>query len=255
MRRTVVLVGAALVASGCAATVSGEPVVAAGAGATTTRGGAATTTAGSTRTSSGGSGKRCAYRADGEVTQNPAHRLSGKPEAVAEDKPVTVVVDTSSGAIPVKLDVAKTPCTVRSFVFLATQDYFTNTTCHRLTAYEQLKVLQCGDPSGTGTGGPGYVVPDEFPVGLKAAGGGSVIYPRGTVALANAGPGTGGSQFFVVYGDSAIPPTYSVFGETDATGLSTVDQVAGRGVSPSSSDPGDGQPATTVTIVRATVRE
>ena len=118
-----------------------------------------------------------------------------------------------------KLDNGKAPCTVNSFASLAQQGYFDNTPCHRLTTAPELGVLQCGDPSGTGTGGPGYRFPNEYPTNqyrltdpaLQVP----VLYPRGTLAMANAGPGTNGSQFFLVYRDSMLPPTYTVFGTID----------------------------------------
>jgi peptidyl-prolyl cis-trans isomerase B (cyclophilin B) len=116
-------------------------------------------------------------------------------------------------------------------------------------------VLQCGDPTGTGTGGPGYTIADEPPTDLApaATGGGTVIYPRGTVAMAKtAAPNSGGSQFFLVYADSTLPPQYTVFGTIDEAGLATVDTVAGAG-SDESNGAGDGKPNTPVTIQSATV--
>jgi peptidyl-prolyl cis-trans isomerase B (cyclophilin B) len=110
-------------------------------------------------------------------------------------------------------------------------------------------VLQCGDPTGEGSGGPGYRFPNEYPTnqyrladpGLQT----SVVYPRGTLAMANAGQGTNGSQFFLVYKDSQLPPTYTVFGTIDDAGLAVVDKIAAGGVKDGSED---GKPATGVTI-------
>ena len=158
-------------------------------------------------------------------------------------------IATSAGDIGLELDNAKTPCTVNNFASLAQQGYFDNTTCHRLTTEPNLAVLQCGDPSGTGTGGPGYRFPNEYPTNqyrltdpaLKTP----VLYPRGTLAMANAGSGTNGSQFFLVYEDSMLPPTYTVFGTIDATGLATLDKIAAGGVADGSND---GKPAKAVTI-------
>jgi peptidyl-prolyl cis-trans isomerase B (cyclophilin B) len=137
---------------------------------------------------------------------------------------------------------------VNSFVSLVNQKYFDNTVCHRLTVGEGLQVLQCGDPSASGSGGPGYSFKDEVFPELK--------YGRGTLAMANSGPNTNGSQFFIVYGDgSGLDPAYTAFGTLDATGLKAVDKVANAGVIPSETGqggPGDGKPATEVKITAAT---
>ena len=132
------------------------------------------------------------------------------------------------------MDAAKAPCTVNSLRSLAHFSYFDKTVCHRLTS-QSIFVLQCGDPSGDGTGGPGYRFADE---NLEGA-----TYPRGTVAMANSGPGTNGSQFFLVYKDSQLPPDYTPFGRITA-GLDVIDKVAAAGSTP----PGDGEPKTAVTI-------
>jgi peptidyl-prolyl cis-trans isomerase B (cyclophilin B) len=126
-------------------------------------------------------------------------------------------------------------------------------------------VLQCGDPTGTGEGGPGYTIPDEKPTNLVPApdaqpGTPTDIYPTGTIAMANTGqPDSGGSQFFLVYGDSELPPDYAVFGTVTATGLTTLNKIAAGGITPGT-DPSTGQPTTTdgkpklpVTIARAIV--
>ena len=114
-------------------------------------------------------------------------------------------------------------------------------------------MLQCGDPTGTGTGGPGYTINDEPPTGLAPdPSGQAVIYPRGTVAMAKtSAPDSGGSQFFLVYADSTLPPEYTVFGTIDEEGLATVDKVAQAG-SDNANGPGDGKPVTAVTIETAT---
>jgi peptidyl-prolyl cis-trans isomerase B (cyclophilin B) len=110
-------------------------------------------------------------------------------------------------------------------------------------------VLQCGDPSGTGEGGPGYQFKDELPTNLPPApndpSGLRKVYARGTLAMANAGPNTNGSQFFIVYGDSALRPDYTIFGRVGSLGLATVDRVAAGGIAPTPDDPAplDGAPA------------
>ena len=123
---------------------------------------------------------------------------------------VTVQVDTSCGPLVFELDADAAPQTVNSFVFLAREGFFDGTVCHRLIPGF---VLQCGDPTATGAGGPGYTVPDEFPEP-------DFVYEEGVLAMANAGPGTTGSQFFIVIGDASfLGSVYSVFGSfTDTEG-------------------------------------
>jgi peptidyl-prolyl cis-trans isomerase B (cyclophilin B) len=198
----------------------------------------------------------------GEVTCSyPAAATAAKAnnppqtDGVPATGTVGVALTTSGGPVGLTLDRAKAPCTVNNFVSLAGQGYFDGTTCHRLTTGESLKVLQCGDPTGTGTGGPGYTITDEPPTDLAPAqtGSGTVIYPRGTVAMAKtAAPNSGGSQFFLVYADSMLPPQYTVFGTIDEAGLATIDTIAGAG-SDESNGAGDGKPKTPVTIQSATV--
>jgi peptidyl-prolyl cis-trans isomerase B (cyclophilin B) len=168
---------------------------------------------------------------------------------------VGVTLQTGQGPIPMTLDRSTGPCAVESFVSLVNAGYYTNSPCHRLTTGAGLQVLQCGDPTGTGTGGPGYTINDEPPAGLAPApgGGGAVVYPRGTVAMAKtAAPNSGGSQFFLVYADSTLPPDYTVFGTIGEAGLATLDTIAAGG-SDDANGPGDGAPRTAVTIQAATL--
>jgi peptidyl-prolyl cis-trans isomerase B (cyclophilin B) len=143
----------------------------------------------------------------------------------------------------------ESPCTVNSFVNLAQQTFFDDTACHRLTTSPGLSVLQCGDPKGDGTGSPGYKFADEYPTDQYKPGDPAahqpVIYPRGTLAMANSGPNTNGSQFFLVYKDSQLPPNYTVFGTISGDGLATLDKIGAAGVARGGED---GPPATTVTI-------
>jgi peptidyl-prolyl cis-trans isomerase B (cyclophilin B) len=148
----------------------------------------------------------------------------------------TATLKTSCGDVGIRLNAKAAPVTVNSFVFLAGQAYFDHTACHRLTTTPGLYVLQCGDPTGTGNGGPGYNFPDE---NLKGA-----TYPAGTVAMANSGPDTNGSQFFLVYKDSQLPPSYTPFG-TIASGLDVLAHIAEDGASSSN---GDGPPHDHVVI-------
>lgn len=165
---------------------------------------------------------------------------SDVPKSGTQDMTIT----TNRGELGVTLDTAKAPCNVNSFSYLAGKKFFDNTKCHRLTTKASgLEVLQCGDPSGTGAGGPTYTVKDEnLPKGKKPT------YPAGTVAVANTGkPGTGSSQFFIVYGDSNLPASYSVIGHV-TKGLDTVKAVAKKGVSGPNAAKGDGAPKEKVTI-------
>lgn len=162
---------------------------------------------------------------------------------------VSVSMETNQGNIGLQLDNAKSPCTVNSFASLAEKEYFSDTPCHRLTTTPGLSVLQCGDPSGTGSGGPGYQFGNEYPTDQYPPGDPAlqkpVTYPRGTLAMANAGPGTNGSQFFLVYKDSLLPPGYTVFGTIDETGLATLDKIAEAGVAGGQQD---GKPVEDVSI-------
>ncbi|MGW2862942.1 peptidylprolyl isomerase [Streptomyces sp. NPDC001205] len=187
-------------------------------------------------------------------SDSPAPTPSGSPEpkmAVDAKAKYDLALKTNAGDIKIAMDAAKTPHTVNSFKSLADKGYFNNTKCHRLTT-QGIYVLQCGDPKGTGSGGPGYTIPDENLTGLGKAGtDGTVTYPAGTVAMANTGqPHSGGSQFFLVYKDSKLPPTYTPFGTMDAAGLKAVEDVAKEGVEGGA---GDGAPKKAVTIEKAAV--
>ncbi|NSC20604.1 peptidylprolyl isomerase [Streptomyces albus subsp. chlorinus] len=172
-----------------------------------------------------------------------------KEPAMTVDKSAsyTMELETTCGDIDIEMDPAKAPHTVNSFAFLAREKYFDHTPCHRMTALPEpqpLNVLQCGDPTGSGSGGPGYKLDDE---NLKGA-----TYPAGTVAMANSGPDTAGSQFFLVYKDSKLPPQYTPFGKVSDAGMKVLKKIAGAGVG---SPQGDGPPNATVVIDKATVRK
>ncbi|MDR6199961.1 peptidyl-prolyl cis-trans isomerase B (cyclophilin B) [Microbacterium sp. SORGH_AS428] len=179
----------------------------------------------------------CTYSAGGAAARD----VTAPPTEPAVTGTVAVTLQTSAGDIPISMDADRTPCTVNSFVSLATQGYYTDTNCHRLTT-SGIFVLQCGDPTATGMGGPGYRYADELD--------GSETYPAGTVAMANAGPGTNGSQFFLVYEDTRLDPDYTVFGQMDAAGIAVVQQIAAAGTD---SGGADGKPKTPVTITGVTV--
>ncbi len=195
---------------------------------------------------------QCSYTA---TPQQPAARTVTPPKTDSvptdgKNAQVSMSISTSEGPIGVTLDNAHAPCTVNSFVSLAGQGYFDGTNCHRLTT-EGIKVLQCGDPTGTGQGGPGYQFANEYPSDqidpTDPASGKPSLYKRGVLAMANAGPGTNGSQFFLVYGDSPLKPDYTVFGTIDEAGLATLDKIAAGGLE-AGNVTGDGKPATPVTV-------
>jgi peptidyl-prolyl cis-trans isomerase B (cyclophilin B) len=137
--------------------------------------------------------------------------ISAPPTCIDAAKKYSAEVTTNKGAYTIELDPVAAPVTVNNFVVLARYHYFDNTICHRiLTGF----AVQCGDPTGTGQGGPGYEFANESP----AAG----AYKIGSVAMANSGPDTNGSQFFIVTGDrgAALSPDYSLFGQV-TDGLDT----------------------------------
>ncbi|GAB1693569.1 peptidylprolyl isomerase [Krasilnikovia sp. M28-CT-15] len=204
-------------------------------------------------------GGPCAFT---PTPDEPAARpvpLPPDPRRTPSRGTVQVVLRTNLGPIPLVLDRAQASCTVLSFLHLTRHRFYDRTHCHRLTAYPTLKVLQCGDPTGTGEGGPGYRYKDELPTDLPPAPtdptGARKVYARGVLAMANAGPDTNGSQFFLVYADSALRPNYTIFGTVDPAGLGTLDRVAAGGVAPTPDDPApvDGAPALPTEIEMARI--
>ncbi|MEQ3549861.1 peptidylprolyl isomerase [Pseudonocardia nematodicida] len=181
----------------------------------------------------------CTYAPDREPSKPVNPPADGE---VTTEGTVPATVATSAGTIDLTLDRALAPCTVNSFVNLAEQGYYADTSCHRMTTSPGLQVLQCGDPTGQGAGGPGYSFADEVFDGLT--------YGRGLLAMANAGPNTNGSQFFMIFGDAQLPPDYTVFGSIGPEGLQTIDTVAAGGEDTGS---GDGRPNIPVDISDVTV--
>jgi peptidyl-prolyl cis-trans isomerase B (cyclophilin B) len=181
----------------------------------------------------------CGYNQTGSASK-PVSLPS--PDPTLEGRTALVTMATNQGTITMSLDGEKAPCTVRSFLSLTRQNYFDNTSCHRLTT-SGIFVLQCGDPTGTGTGGPGYQFGEE---NLPTAA--APNYPKGTVAMArSAQPGTNGSQFFIVYADTTLPASYTVFG-TVSSGIDVLARVAAAGSTPQ----GDGKPNLAVQITKMT---
>jgi peptidyl-prolyl cis-trans isomerase B (cyclophilin B) len=166
---------------------------------------------------------------------------------------VAVTIKTTAGDIGLTLDRALAPCTVNSFLNLVKQSYYNDVMCHRLGTQDGLQMLQCGDPSATGdgtnggSGGPGYTIPDEVFDQLK--------YGRGLVAMAKtSAPNSGGSQFFMMYGTTELPPQYTVFGSISDDGLKVLDKVARDGIGIVGQDGSTGTPKTQVKFTGVTVQ-
>lgn len=160
------------------------------------------------------------------------------PSCLDAAKTYSVVVKTNVGSYTADLDATKAPLAVNSFVYLARYHFFDNTPCHRIIPSF---VVQCGSPDGSGNGGPGFSFADELP----AAG----QYKLGSLAMANSGANTNGSQFFVISGAQgiALPPKYTLFGQV-TSGLDTVSKLDALGSAA-------GTPTTAVTIESVTVTE
>jgi peptidyl-prolyl cis-trans isomerase B (cyclophilin B) len=187
----------------------------------------------------------------------------GKPRTndVVKNGVKTMTIALGQGTVTAKLDPSKAPCTVESFTYLAGKKFFDNTTCHRML---NDSLLQCGDPSGTGSGGPAYRFPDEnnpppaaaptadpsASADPSAAPDTTVLYPAGTVAMANSGADTNSSQFFLVFKDIKLPPNYTIFG-TIVGGMDVLTQIGAGGTEPA----GDGKPKTEAKISSLTVTD
>ena len=183
----------------------------------------------------------CSYAKGSEkATKDVAAPPNGK---VPTTGTTTVDVVTSQGPMTFTLDRSKAPCTVNNFAYLAGKKYFDDTPCHRLTTGANFGVLQCGDPGGTGSGGPGYTFADELDPAGK--------YTKGVLAMANSGADTNGSQFFIVYKDTQLAPNYTIFG-TVTKGLDVVEKVAAGG-SDNANGEGDGKPRTAIKLTTLTV--
>ncbi|MGV9454167.1 peptidylprolyl isomerase [Streptomyces sp. NPDC003635] len=181
-----------------------------------------------------------------------------KEPAMTIDKSAdyTMKLETTCGDIDIALKASAAPHTVNSFNFLAGKGYFDHTKCHRLVD-SNIYVLQCGDPTATGSGGPGYTIPDE---NLKDKAVKDDVYPAGTVAMANQynaqtgeGRDTGGSQFFLVYQDSPLPADYTPFGTVSESGMKVLKKLAAAGAQAADPTTGNTAPNATVVINKATV--
>lgn len=191
-----------------------------------------------------GGGETTAAAGDCESVEAPSPREPETREAPSEPldtgREHALVVETSCGSFTIALDPEQAPKTAASLVALAGDGYFDDTTFHRVVPGF---VIQGGDPTGTGAGGPGYTTVDVPAAGSR--------YVRGVVAMAKSGvepPGAAGSQFFVVTGDDVgLPPEFAIVGEV-SEGLETVDRIDALGI-------GDGPPSQPVVITTITVEE
>ena len=190
---------------------------------------------------SSGETASCEYPEDG---QEPAKEVEAPSADAPSGGDVTASITTNFGDIGLTLDSAAKPCTVNSFVSLAEQGFYDETPCPRIGDQEGFGILQCGDPTGSGSGGPGYSFADELT--------GDEAYPAGTLAMANAGADTNGSQFFLVFRDSQFPPSYTVFGTIDKAGVKVLEAIAKEG-NDASNPAGGGTPNKDVTIESVTV--
>jgi peptidyl-prolyl cis-trans isomerase B (cyclophilin B) len=188
----------------------------------------------------------CTYSA--EAAENPNLTEVGTPpapEATTAQGTSTLLMSTDQGDLTLTLDRAKAPCAAASFAYLASQQFFDGSICHRLVNQENFGVLQCGDPSGTGSGGPSYKYAEEVTD--------ETTYPRGTIAMAKtSAPNTTGSQFFLCFVDTQLPPEYTVVGTVDEPGIAVLEKVAAGGIE-GAGPTGDGAPAIPVTINALTV--
>jgi peptidyl-prolyl cis-trans isomerase B (cyclophilin B) len=178
----------------------------------------------------------------------PAARKVNFPPAAPDYKAsYEATITTNLGPIVIDLLNSKATCTVNSFVSLADQAFYNDTPCPRLSTSDGLYMLQCGDPTGKGTGGPGYEFASENLTGAT--------YPAGTLAMANTGePDSNGSQFFLVYKNTSLPPDYTPFG-TIVSGLNILQNVGNHGYGPPLSSAGGGAPKEKVEIESVTIKQ
>jgi peptidyl-prolyl cis-trans isomerase B (cyclophilin B) len=217
------------------------------AAAATTSAAAPTTGAAAATTNPDGT-INCTYSPDD--SGNPNLKDVGtppNPEATPTQGTSTLLMSTNQGDLTLTLDKAKAPCAAASFAFLASQKFFDGSPCHREVNDPAFGVLQCGDPTGSGSGGPSYKFDQEIPEGTT--------YPRGTIAMANTGqPGSTGSQFFLCFTDTQLSPDYTPVGTVDEAGLAVLDTVAAAGNDGSfEAQAGGGAPNLPVTINTMTV--
>jgi cyclophilin family peptidyl-prolyl cis-trans isomerase len=234
----VVVVGAALLITGA---FSGKDTSAA-ADPTTSSAGTSASAAAAPVTNADGT-VSCSYVAD--TSGNKELKDVGtppNPKSTPAKGTSTLRMSTNQGDLTLTLDRAKAPCAAGSFAYLASKKFFDNSVCHREVNQKTFGVLQCGDPTGTGSGGPTYKYAEEVTPATK--------YPRGTIAMANSGqPGSTGSQFFLCFTDTQLSPDYTAVGTVDTAGLAVLDKIAKAGNNGSfEPSPGGGAPKVPVKI-------
>ena len=176
-----------------------------------------------------------------QLSPTPTTNMNNQPPAMTIDKnkKYSATLKTAAGDITIDLDATTTPITVNNFVYLAKKGFYDNTIFHRTI---KGFMIQGGDPKGDGTGGPGYKFADEPITGE---------YTRGTIAMANSGPNTNGSQFFIMHADYNLPNNYVIFGKI-VNGLDVVDKIASSPTKPG----GEGStPVTPVVVKTITIVE
>ena len=186
--------------------------------------------------------EQCEYEPSGEAAKSVR---PPSPTGVTTSGTVSYDLEMTEGTVRITLDPVRAPCTVHSFESLADQGFFDATKCHRLVD-SGMFLFQCGDPTGTGTGGPGYTFADELD--------GTESYTKAVIAMANGGPNTNGSQFFLVYRDSTALdklPNYTVFGHVDASGIGILERMAAEGQD-GSNPAGGGRPNNPSEIIKVT---
>lgn len=235
---------AVLVVTGCGTIPANDPLRPAASSSTEpssapSGSGASPTT--STETGAAGA-EQCEYEPTGDAA---ASVRPPSPTGVKTSGTVSYDLKMTEGTVRITLDPVRAPCTVHSFESLADQGFFDATRCPRLVD-SGIFVFQCGDPTGTGTGGPGYTFADELD--------GTESYTKGVIAMANAGPNTNGSQFFLVYRDSTSldqTPNYTIFGEIDPSGIGILERMAAEGQD-GSNPSGGGRPNNPSEILEVT---
>ena len=204
---------------------------------------ASTTAAAAARTTNADGTVSCDFVPD--KTGNKSLKDVGtppNPKSTPTTGTSTLRMATSQGVLTLTLNRSQAPCAASSFAYLASKKFFDNTVCHREVNQPTFGVLQCGDPTGTGMGGPSYTYGEEVSAATK--------YPRGTIAMANSGtPGSTGSQFFLCFTDTQLPPNYTAVGTVDKAGLAVLDKIAKVGNNGSfEPSPGGGAPKVPVKI-------
>ncbi|WP_158604469.1 peptidylprolyl isomerase [Nocardioides mangrovicus] len=188
---------------------------------------------------------------DGQCTYTPtqngevARKVDLPPSTPVATGDVAVTIQTNFGTLKATLDAKNAPCAVNSFLSLAKQGYYDKTPCHRITSDSRgFHVLQCGDPTGTGTGTPGYAFAEELT--------GQEDYKIGSLALANTGQAdTSGGQFFIDYDTTQLPKDYTQFGQLDAASIKLV-QAEAKKATKGEADGYDGKPVVSVELVKVT---